>query len=197
MYICIYIYISAVLTCAFPPLVLADAAAAAVFAVGARRCHCSPQSLQVRLCRWCLQGLLTPQSLHLLLYHWCPQRLLPPQSLHRLLLGARTDAGLLAEEGWAARAAAWPDELSTPRSSFRRLFLHACPPTARCHRVLFLLPASDWPSALLAWPNMLLSCVSSFFVKFKCLLRGNLNERSKKHSNRKTPSSQLLSSPKV
>jgi len=50
-----------------PPLVLAEAAPAAVLAL-------APPPL-----------VLTPQSLHGLLRRWCSQRLLPPQSLHVLL----------------------------------------------------------------------------------------------------------------
>jgi len=68
--------------------------------------------------------------------------------------------------------------------------------------------ASSWASrAVAAAPSfqtcfacvhvyILYACVYIFLMQ-KCLLRSNLSKRSKKHSNRKTPSSQLLSSPNV
>ena len=81
--------VCAVFAPAPPPLVLADVAAAVVFACD----PLAPQSLHLLLCRWCSQRPLPPQSLHRLLcrWHlrapaaelcrWCSQKALPAQSL--------------------------------------------------------------------------------------------------------------------
>ena len=109
LFCCLVIDISTIFSPAPPPLVLADAAAAAVLALAPHplvfaeaaatavftRAHrhqckdCGSSTFcehQWVFYRWCSQKVLLLQSLHMLLTRWCSQMLAPPQILHWLLL---------------------------------------------------------------------------------------------------------------